>query len=145
MITKYGCIFILNQQTLPCVSPSRPFIRTIEKKSQFTLAWMICTIVENQKQKLRHLSELKENLEKIGYPVEITINGIKKAVEIPQNKLRKAKEKQANKVLPFIEIAYLYTTQIIIPLKSFREIMFQDLKTSNILTVSDNHQTLRNS
>ena len=106
---------------------------------------MICTIVENQKQKLRHLSELKENLEKIGYPVEITINGIKKAVEIPQNKLRKAKEKQANKVLPFIEIAYLYTTQIIIPLKSFREIMFQDLKTSNILTVSDNHQTLRNS
>ena len=78
-------------------------------------------------------------------PRRITINGIKKAVEIPQNKLRKAKEKQANKVLPFIEIAYLYTTQIIIPLKSFREIMFQDLKTSNILTVSDNHQTLRNS
>ena len=35
-----------------------------KKNIQFRLAQRICTIVENQQQKLRHLSELKENLEK---------------------------------------------------------------------------------
>ena len=34
-----------------------------------TLARRICTIVENQQQKLRHLSELKGNLKKYYYPI----------------------------------------------------------------------------
>ena len=58
--------------------------------------------MENQQQKLRHLSELKEKLKKYDYPVNIITNGIKKALEIPQNKLRKAKEKQRNEILPLI-------------------------------------------
>ena len=35
-----------------------------KKNIPFRLAQRICTIVENQQQKLRHLSELKKNLEK---------------------------------------------------------------------------------
>ena len=59
-------------------------------------------MVENQEKKLRHLSELKENLKKYDYPVNINTNGTKKAPEIPQNELRKPKELQTGEVLPFI-------------------------------------------
>ena len=58
--------------------------------------------MENQQQKLRHLSELKEKLKKYDYPVNIITNGIKKSLEIPQNEFRKAKEKQRNEILPLI-------------------------------------------
>ena len=67
----------------------------------FTLARRICIIVENQQQKLRHLLEVKENLKEYDYPVNI-INGIKKALGIPQKELRKPKEKQTDEVLLFI-------------------------------------------
>ena len=46
--------------------------------------------------KLRCLSALKGNLKKYDYPVNVTANGIKKALEIPQYKLRKPNEKQTN-------------------------------------------------
>ena len=46
--------------------------------------------------------------------------------------------------LHLIQITHLYITQLRIPLKSLREIMFKDLKASNLLTVSDKHLTLRN-
>ena len=62
-----------------------------KKSIPFTLARTICTIVENQQKKLRHLSELKENLNKHDYPVKIITNGIKKALEISRNELRKRK------------------------------------------------------
>ena len=39
-----------------------------KKTMQFTVAQRICTIVENQQQKLRHLSDLKENLKRYDYP-----------------------------------------------------------------------------
>ena len=58
--------------------------------------------MENQQQKLRHLSELKEKMKKYDYPVNIVTNGIKKSLEIPQNEFRKAKEKQRNEILPLI-------------------------------------------
>lgn len=51
--------------------------------------------MENQQEKLRHLSELKESL-KYEYPVNIKINGIKKALEVQKNELRK-KNKKTNK------------------------------------------------
>ena len=53
--------------------------------------------MENQK----HLSELKGNLKKYDYPINVITNGITKALEIPQNELRKPKEKQTDEVLPF--------------------------------------------
>ena len=55
-------------------------------------------MVENQEKKLRHLLELKENLKKYDYPVNINTNGTKKAPEIPQNELRKPKELQTGEV-----------------------------------------------
>ena len=80
--------------------------------------------------------------------VNIITSGIKKALlEIPKNELRKSKEKQTDEVLPFtlhlIQIIYPYIAQTGILLKSLRD-MFQDLKASNLKTVSDNHLTLRN-
>ena len=68
----------------------------------FILARRICTIVVNKQQELRHLSELKENLKKHDYPVNIITNGIKKALEIPQDELTKLKEKQIYETLSFI-------------------------------------------
>ena len=62
----------------------------------------ICTIVEDQQQKLRHMSELKENLKKYDNPFNIITNGIKKALEISRKELRKPKEKQTDEVLLFI-------------------------------------------
>ena len=50
---------------------------------------------------------------------QIITNVIKKALEIHQNELRKQKEKQTDKI-------------------------FQDLKTSKLLRVRDNHPTLIN-
>ena len=92
-MTKYAWIFILDQQALAGV-PSHP--NSCKKNITFTLAQRICTIVENQQQKLRCLSALKGNLKKYDYPVNVTANGIKKALEIPQYKLRKPNEKQTN-------------------------------------------------
>ena len=99
----------------------------------FTLARRICTIVVNKQQELRQLSELKENLKKHDYPVNIITNGIKKALEIPQDELAKLKEKQIYEILSFIftfnftflqlmyiYITHLYITQLRIPLKSLR-------------------------
>ena len=68
----------------------------------FTLAQKICTTVENQQQKLKNLSELKENLKKHDYPVNIITNDINKTLEIPQDVLREPRVKQADEVLPFI-------------------------------------------
>ena len=95
-------MFIFSQQKLAGVSHSRSVIRTYCKKNiPFTLARRICTIAENQQQKLRHLSELQENLKKYDYPVNIITNGIKKALGTPQNELRKPKVKQTYEDLPF--------------------------------------------
>ena len=73
-----------------------------KKIMPFSLAQKICTIVENQQQKLKHLSELKENLNRYDYPVNIITYVIKKDLEISQNELRKPKEKQTDEVLPSI-------------------------------------------
>ena len=58
--------------------------------------------MKNQQHKLRHLSELEENLKKYDYPVNIITNGIKKSLKISQNELMKSKEKETDEVWPFI-------------------------------------------
>ena len=88
--------------TRRCLPFSSSHPNYCKKTIPFTLARRICTIVENQQQKLRHLSELKENLKIYDYPVNIATSGIKKTLEIPQNELRKPKEKQADEVSLFI-------------------------------------------
>ena len=84
--------------------------------------------MENQQQKLRHLSELKENLKIYDYPVNITTNGIKKTLEIPQNELRKPKEKQADEVSLFISSFNPNNSPVYIWLKNFVEV----LKRNNV-------------
>ena len=147
-MTKYGQIFILSQRHSRCFPFLLNHLNYCNKNISVILAQRICTITENQQQKLRHLSLLKENLKKYDYSVNIMTNVIKKALEIPQNELRKPKTR--NKLLKFyhlflhlIQITQLYKTELRIPLKSLREI-FQDFKTSNLLTVCYNHLTLRN-
>ena len=99
---KCGWTFIASQQALAGVSNSCPAFQTIaRKKCTFYLARITSTIVENQQQKLRHLSELNENLKN---PVNIITIGIKKALEIPQYELRKTQEKQTDEVSSFISI-----------------------------------------
>ena len=115
-----------------CLPFSSSYPNHCKKNIPFTLARRICTIVENQQQKLRHLSELKKNLKKYHYPVNIITNGIKKALEIPQNELRKSQEKKNMKFYHLfrhlIQITHLYITQLKILLKTLREILFHDLK-----------------
>ena len=88
------------------ICPRLPFSSShpkhCNKNIPYNLARRICTIVENKQQKLRHLSELKQNLKKYDCPVNIITNGTKKALEIPQNELRKPREEQADEVLPLI-------------------------------------------
>ena len=95
-------IYFKPRDTCRGLAFSSSHLNHCKKNIPFTLAWRICTIVENQQQKLRHLSELKENLKIYDYPVNIATSGIKKTLEIPQNELRKPKEKQADEVSLFI-------------------------------------------
>ena len=101
-MTKYGSIYFKAKVTRRCLPFSSSHQNHCKKNIPFTLARRICTIVENQQQKLRNLSELQKNLKKYDQPVSIIANGIKKAQEIPQNELRKPKEKQIDEVLPII-------------------------------------------
>ena len=47
----------------------------------FTLARHICTIVENNEAKMKHLENLKVNLSKYQYPKQLTEFGINKSFE----------------------------------------------------------------
>ena len=81
-------------------------------------------------------------------PVNIIANGTKKSLEIPENELRKPKLKQTDDVLPFIS-TFNYCNQSVYntindSVEVLKRIMFQDLKASNVLTVSENHLTLKN-
>ena len=126
MMAIFGWIFVLSTNTRWCL----PFLFShpnhFKKNIPCTLARRICTIVENRQQKLIHLSELKENLKKYDYPVNI-ISGIKKALKIPQNDLRKPKEKQTDEVLPSISTFNRNNPPVYNPTKNSIEV----LKRSN--------------
>ena len=62
----------------------------------------ICTIVENNSRKNKHLRELKENFRTYGYPEKIVAIGIQKALKIPQTELRQPKTIENNNNLTFI-------------------------------------------
>ena len=68
----------------------------------FTMARRICTIVENENIKKKHLNELRKNLTKYHYPEKIIENGIKKATTILQSDLRKPKTITNDKNLAFV-------------------------------------------
>ena len=57
------------------------------KNILFVMASRICTIVEKNSLKNKHLRELKENFRTYGYPGKVVEIGIQKALKIPQTKL----------------------------------------------------------
>jgi len=69
----------------------------------FTLAKRICTIVSNDKLKLKRLNELKHSLIQRKYPQSIINTGIKKALSIPKHELlSKSTQKDKSNIIPFI-------------------------------------------
>ena len=69
----------------------------------FCLARRICTIAENNAEKLKNLENLKTNLSKYHYPDSLIKQGFKKALSIAQKDLREPKKSNEN-ILPFIAI-----------------------------------------
>ena len=52
------------------------------------MARLICTIVESNSLKYKHLREIKDNFGTYGYPENVVEIGIEKALKIPQTELR---------------------------------------------------------
>ena len=67
----------------------------------FCLAWRICTIAENNAEKLKNLENLKTNLSKYHYPDSLIKHGFQKALSIPQKDVRKPKKQSNKNILPF--------------------------------------------
>ena len=132
MVTKYRQIFILSPETLTDVSHFRWTIWTIVTK------YSSYSSTENLYHNGKSTPEIIKP-KKYDYSVNIMTTVIKKALEIPQNELRKPKEKQIAYVLPYIST--LNPNNPPVYKKSLREIIFQDFKTPNLLTVSYNHLT----
>ena len=63
---------------------------------------MICTVAENNAEKLKNLENLKTNLSKYHYPDSLIKQGFQKALSIPQKDLRKPKKPSNENILPFI-------------------------------------------
>ena len=68
----------------------------------FCLARRICTIAENNAEKLKNLENLKTNLSKYHYPDSLIKQGFQKALSIPQRNLRKPKKPSNENILLFI-------------------------------------------
>ena len=69
----------------------------------FRLARRICTILENELAKNKHLEDLKDIMLKPKYPLEVINKGISKAVAIPQTDLKQPRNgDKSEKILPFI-------------------------------------------
>ena len=58
------------------------------KNIPFVMARRICTIVENNSLKNKHLRELKKNFRTYGYPGKVVEIRIQKALKNPQTELR---------------------------------------------------------
>ena len=68
----------------------------------FCLARRICTIAENDTEKLKNLENLKSNLSKYHHPNSLIKQGFQKALSIPQKDLRKPEKPSNENILPFI-------------------------------------------
>ena len=77
------------QRCLPFTS-SHP--NHCKRNIPFCLARRICTIAENNTEKLKNLENLKSNLSKYHYPNSLIKQGFQKVLSIPQKDLRKPKK-----------------------------------------------------
>ena len=67
----------------------------------FTLAWRICTIVENIEVRKQRLDELKKNIYSQEYPQNLIPEAIRKVTSIPIENLRVSKAKADSNNLEF--------------------------------------------
>ena len=86
------------QRCLPFTS-SHP--NHCKRNIPFCLARRICTIAENNAEKLKNLENLKSNLSKYNYPDSLIKQGFQKTLSIPQKDLRKPKKSSNKNILPF--------------------------------------------
>ena len=75
---------------------SASHIKHCLKNIPFVMARPICTRVENNSLKEKHLRELKENVRTYGFPKKIVKIGIQKASKIPQMELRQPRTIENN-------------------------------------------------
>ena len=67
------------------------------------MARHICTIVESEQAKEKHLRELKDTMHEQKYPLEVINKGIARTRSIPQTKLRQVKDQEeSGKILHFV-------------------------------------------
>ena len=66
------------------------------------MARHVCTIVENNSLKVKHLIELKEKFRIYGYPEKVVEIAIQKPLKIPQTELSQPKTIDNNNNLTFI-------------------------------------------
>ena len=83
----------------------RSFLRNIP----FCLAKRICTIAEEEEEKLKGLSELKTSLKQQKCPIALIENSIKRALQIPLNEPKKPKEKRRKEIIPSSLLTTLIT------------------------------------
>ena len=94
-----GWTFITNQQKCLPITSNHP--NHCKRKIPFCLARRICTIAENNSEKVRKLENLKSNLFRYHYPDLPIRQGIQKALSIPLQDFRGLKESSAANILPF--------------------------------------------
>ena len=86
--------------TQRCLSYSTSRSKHCLKNIPFVMARHICTIVENNPLKSKHLRDLKENFRTYGYPEKVVEIGIQRA--FLKTELRQPKKIENNNNLTFI-------------------------------------------
>ena len=97
-------IYFKPTDTCRCLPFSSSHPSHCKENIPFTLALRICTIEKNRQPKLKHLSNLGENLKNYNYSSETISNAIRKTLPIPPKEIRKPKIKEAAVVLAFISM-----------------------------------------
>ena len=88
--------------TQRCLSFTSSHPNHLKRNIPFCLAQRICTIAENNTEKLKNLEKLKSNLSKYHYPNPLIKQVFQKTLSVPQKDLQKPKNLSNENILPFI-------------------------------------------
>ena len=102
----------------------------------YNLARRICTIVSDQSQREKRLSELCKSLQKRNYPDTVISEGIKKAKSIPRNTLLSTQTQNKEEVLPYVSTFNSNNTEMFGILKSNMHILTNDQTMREALSES---------
>ena len=102
----------------------------------YNLTRRICTIVSDQSQREKRLSELCNSLQKRNYPDTVISEGIKKAKSIPRNTLLSTQTQNKEEVLPYDSTFNPNNTEMFGILKSNMHILTNDQTIREALSES---------